>query len=45
MPKFSSQLEALEILSDAELINELTQSSKEAKKGRTVPWKEVKISA
>ena len=43
MPKFPSQLEALEIPSDAELINELTQSSKEAKKGRMIPWKKVKI--
>ena len=36
MPKFPSQLETLEIPSDAELINELTQSLKEAKKGMTV---------
>lgn len=41
-PKISSnQIETLEILSDAELMKELTSSLKE--KGRTIPWKKAKI--
>ena len=44
MPKLSpGQRETLEILSDAELMNELTQSRKEVKQGKTVLWSKVKI--
>lgn len=39
---YESLLETLEILADADLMKALRRSLREARAGRTIPWKQVK---